>query len=282
MKSTKSERTLVSYAEIYNIDLSSCPIKAFDPALIVLSFRGSIAHGTYRPNSDENSIDDIDLVAVTMPSLKSLLTVSQHNSGLGENLMTGTDIKHNEWDIVQYTLQHLFSLLKQGNPNVLSMLWTNAHVFESAYWHKVKENRQLFASQNIYKAFISYASAQGQRMTRTEHGGYMGAKRKALVEKHGYDTKNASHLIRLLRMGSEMLVTGEMSVDRSNIDAELLLAIKNGAYSLTDFMLIAEHEFAAIESALEHSVLPEQVNGDAIDELLCQISVDYYKNTGEI
>ena len=110
----------------------------------------------------------------------------------------------------------------------------------------------------------------------------MGAKRKALVERHGYDTKNASHLIRLLRMGSELLSTGEMSVDRSGIDADLLLAIKSGTYSIEQFLLMSEQEFAAIESALEHSALPEEVDENAIDQLLYDISIEYYKDTGEL
>lgn len=39
----------------------------------------------------------------------------------------------------------------------------------------------------------------------------MGEKRKQLVAKHGYDTKNASHLIRLLRMGMEFLTVEEIN-----------------------------------------------------------------------
>ena len=61
-------------------------------------------------------------------------------------------------------------------------------------------------------------------MERNACKGYMGEKRKRLVEKFGYDTKNASHLIRLLRMGMEFLVDGELHVERE--DAKELLRIK--------------------------------------------------------
>jgi hypothetical protein len=49
-------------------------------------------------------------------------------------------------------------------------------------------------------------------------------------EQFGYDLKHAFHLICLLRMASEFLETGEMHVDRTNIDAEHLKAIKRGGW----------------------------------------------------
>jgi len=53
------------------------------------------------------------------------------------------------------------------------------------------------------------------------------AARSALEEDHGYDTKHAMHLVRLLRMGVEALRDGEIVVKRP--DAEELLAIRNGS-----------------------------------------------------
>lgn len=45
------------------------------------------------------------------------------------------------------------------------------------------------------------AKLQSFRALHKQHfSGYQGAKRKAIVRQHGYDTKNAAHLIRLLRM----------------------------------------------------------------------------------
>ena len=52
---------------------------------------------------------------------------------------------------------------------------------------------------------------------------------RAVLEKEfGYDTKHAYHCIRLLRMGMEILETGEVLVYRP--DWEELLSIKNGAW----------------------------------------------------
>lgn len=50
--------------------------------------------------------------------------------------------------------------------------------------------------------------------------------RSELEEKYGYDTKHASHLIRLLRMGKEILSEQQVIVKRP--DAKELLGIRNG------------------------------------------------------
>jgi len=47
-----------------------------------------------------------------------------------------------------------------------------------------------------------------RKLHREHFSGYMGEKRKAMARKYQYDVKNAAHLIRLLRMGSEFIVSG--------------------------------------------------------------------------
>lgn len=63
-------------------------------------------------------------------------------------------------------------------------------------------------------------------------------KRSELEEKFGYDTKHASHLVRLLRMGAEALETGKLVVRRP--DAAELLAIRNGAWTYEEVVEYAE------------------------------------------
>lgn len=58
--------------------------------------------------------------------------------------------------------------------------------------------------------------------------------RAELEAKYGYDTKHAAHLVRLLRMGAEVLTQGKLIVRRP--DAEELLAIRNGLYSYDELM----------------------------------------------
>ena len=83
-------------------------------------------------------------------------------------------------------------------------------------------NRAMSRTGLVERLLAANASYQ----KKGENIGYLGDKRKQLVLEHGYDSKNAAHLIRLLRMCKEFLATGEMIVFRP--DAAELLDIKKG------------------------------------------------------
>lgn len=101
--------------------------------------------------------------------------------------------------------------------------------------------------------------------------GYMGEKRKRLVEAHGYDTKNAAHLVRLLRMGIEFLNHGELVVDRGGVDATELLDIKNGVWTLERVKEEADRLFRRAEDAFDRCTLPRKQDWDGINELCVEI-----------
>ncbi|MBL8211482.1 MAG: nucleotidyltransferase domain-containing protein [Bryobacterales bacterium] len=87
--------------------------------------------------------------------------------------------------------------------------------------------------------------------------GYLGDKRKTLVLHHGYDTKNAAHLIRLLRMCIEFLESGQLQVFRTR-DVDELLAIKCGQWPLAHVKQLAAELFAQAAPSHATSPLPAQ------------------------
>lgn len=232
---------------------------------ILMAYRGSIAHGMYMPSSEPGSVDDKDVMAVCVPPL-------DYYYGLKEFGSRGTmEIKRGEWDIVIYEVRKFVRLLAQGNPNVLMMLWLepNMYLKETGAGRMLVDARQLFVGKHVYKAFTGYAYGQLHRMTHMACEGYMGEKRKRLVEKFGYDTKNAAHLIRLLRMGAEFLVEGNLEVLRH--DAPQLLEIKRGEWSLERVKAEAEHGFRAAEQAYIGSSLPANVDREKINKLCLEV-----------
>ena len=95
-------------------------------------------------------------------------------------------------------------------------------------------------------------------------------KRAAMEEKYGYDLKHATQLVRLLRLGKEILETGKVQVYRID-DREELLAIKNGAWSyakLTDYADKIEEE---LKETYKNSKLPNQPNVKLLDNLCIEI-----------
>lgn len=105
--------------------------------------------------------------------------------------------------------------------------------------------------------------------------GYLGEKRKALVTQHGYNTKNAAHLIRLMRMCVEFLGTGTLTVYRTE-DAAHLRDIKAGRVALADVQAEAEALFAEAKVIKERSPLPASPDVAAIDALVVRLHRDVY------
>lgn len=98
-------------------------------------------------------------------------------------------------------------------------------------------------------------------------------KRSELEAKYGYDTKHASHLVRLMRMGKEILSTGEVHVYRP--DREELKAIRNGAWSyeqIEEYASIMEKEIVELSKTSE---LPDKPDRPFLDQL-CVNVIDLY------
>ena len=94
-------------------------------------------------------------------------------------------------------------------------------------------------------------------------------KRAALEAQFGYDTKHASHLIRLLRSGLEILVHGDLAVKRA--DAQDLIDIRNGLYSYEELMAETDTLKANIDKAYKESNLPKSPSMEDIDHVFLQI-----------
>lgn len=248
--------------EMPSLDLS--PLEPRPEGLIFEGWRGSVAHGTYQPPAEPTAIDDIDVIGVVIPDKSNYL-------GLHEWGSRGTkEIKREHCDAVYYELRKFVSLLLQGNPNVLSTLWlpNNLIITNSAEWQSLLDIKQAFVGKHVFNSFFGYAQAQLKKMFATEgvFAGYMGDKRKQLVKKFGYDTKNASHLIRLLRQGIEFIQTGNLTVYRP--DAQELLEIKRGEWPLTKVREISESLFEQFKDTEKNSTLPEEPDYKRVEEWL--------------
>lgn len=228
---------------------------------VLAGYRGSIAHGTYLPSHDPDSVDDKDAMAFCVPPEPYYLGMKEYGSRGTREVMEG------EWDLVIYELRKALRLLLGGNPNVLSILWLpeNLYLRRTGAGQMLVDNRDAFVGRHAFRAFSGYAHSQLVKMERGAHQGYMGEKRRALVEKYGYDTKNAAHLIRLLRQGIEFLREGELYVQRH--DAAELIAIRRGEWSLDRVKREAERLFKRAEDVYDRSTLPAKPDSRRIEAL---------------
>lgn len=239
---------------------------------ILAGYRGSVAHGTWLPSDDPDSIDDKDLMAFCVPDRDYFLGLRVYGSRGTKEVVK--DVPHpieTRWDVVIYEIRKAISLLEKGNPNVLSMLWLPETLYtkRSHAGQLLLDAREVFVGKHVYNAYVGYARAQLSKMTRGEFKGYMGEKRRALVDQHGYDTKNAAHLIRLLRQGIEFLSTGELQVQRH--DASELIDIRRGTWSLKKVQREAEALFSLSSDALTRSTLPAKPDRGRVNKLCREV-----------
>lgn len=231
---------------------------------ILLGYMGSHSHGTYIPPVDDG-IDDKDVMGICVPPKEYFLGLSKF-----EQCDTWVD----EYDIVIYEVRKFIRLLLKNNPNVMGLLWLRPqdYIKITPQGQKLIDNRSVFASKQAFYSFTGYANGQLKRMTHYKFEGYMGEKRKKLVDRYGFDTKNAAHLIRLLRMGAEFLRTEQLNVFRN--DADELINIKQGGVKLSEIKSRADELLEDARDAYQNSSLPLEPNYEKAEKILIEVIED--------
>lgn len=242
----------------------------FPDNLVLTAYRGSIAHNMYVPNTDPDSIDDIDLMGVYMAP-------KEYYIGLGLEKKHEKAVEHfvGKYDVVSYEFRKFVNLLLKSNPNVLSMLWLKDehYLSKTEAGQLLIDNRDLFSSLRADNAFVGYAIGQLKKMNHCACQGYQGAKRKALVEKFGFDSKAAAHCIRLLRMGLEFITTGALNVHRH--DATELLEIKLGKWTKDAIDKEATKLINKFDTVKHKSPLPTNPNIFAVESLVVDVMLKH-------
>jgi predicted nucleotidyltransferase len=93
--------------------------------------------------------------------------------------------------------------------------------------------------------------------------------RAILEAKFGYDTKHATHLVRLMRMCREILIEGKVYVRRP--DAEELLAVRAGRWTYEELLIWAKRQDELLTEAMKVSILPKEPNRASLDAICIQL-----------
>lgn len=122
---------------------------------------------------------------------------------------------------------------------------------------------ELLDKERQYKGRMEeWRSYQTWLATRNE-------KRSELERKWGYDSKHGSHLVRLMRMGVEILKGEGVKVKRP--DAEELLAIRSGAWTYDQLLEWAEAREKEMNELYFTSTIPKSPDVVTLDKLLVEI-----------
>lgn len=257
---------------------------------LILKVRtGSYMYGTSTPDSDT------DYLGICIPPKEFILgmhTFEQYQEKTNP-ANSGNGNTKEDTDLTIYSLPKFIKLCTENNPNILELLYApkNCIIYCNEFGEKLIRERNSFLSLRVKHKFGGYAYSQRHKVLRSaecynklyEMGvrednikeisntmkdelkalGLKSGNRLSLIMRHGFDTKFASHLIRLLYFGLELLKEENLTLPtRYN---NYLLDIKNGKFKLSEILEKAselEHvtELAYVSSNLKHSPNLERLN----------------------
>ncbi len=253
---------------------------------ILLTVAGSRAYGMALPTSDLDVKGVLVAPAEYMLGIESFEQVDSpaviHASF--QRVFDFWGYEHLPVEGSVYELRKFVKLAHDANPNILDVLFcADGHLLRATpAGHELRQHRHLFLSARAKHTFSGYAIAQmkrirsrhlrmqaGEDVTRDRDGA-----RGDLEKQFGYDTKHAAHLVRLLRMGHEILTTGVCNVYRGGIDAGELLAIRNGAWTYEEVEAYAADMDAQLTDIYDRKayVVPHTPDRKAINELCVELA----------
>jgi len=226
--------------------------------LILKVETGSYLYGTETPESDR------DYQGIFVPPKEYVY---------GLHRCDQVQVKSDDTDYTCYTLPKYIHLAMNNNPNILSLLYTPDKnvIFKNEYGQKIIDNRELFLSKKSYHTFRGYAHSQKRKILTKEAEG----KRVALIEKHGYDTKFAMHLMRLLYEGLDIMVAKQLIYPCPH--RKQLKAIRNGEWDLAKVLAEAERLEHLIDEAYVKSDLQYGADQAKIEKLQMSMLEGYWQ-----
>lgn len=227
---------------------------------------GSQVYGTAQPNSD------VDIAKVYLEPTCYIFGIQEAPS-LHQKI-------DGEQDIREYYLRRFIRLCVAGNPNTLELLYTPPeHIldihptFELLYNDNDKE--LLLNKSNIVNAHLGFAKSQIMKMR--QHEREMGAKRKELCRKYGYDVKFATHALRLTYQLRDLLTLGRIQFPYATDQLKILRSIRGGEVELTAFDDIYAKAVEGIDQLIaESNIIGDITNHDAITELIQRVYIAFY------
>lgn len=248
-----------------------------DLDLIGLVETGSRATGTHTPESDH------DLTGIYLETDQQLYGFEEpvthvyriHGDGETERFDDKAGIAINratssDTEITVHPLRKYLRSAAGGNSSIVTLLFTaddQVHRGSPAL-DLLREHRSMFLTRKLAFRHAGYARAQrrallGQGNQRTH--------RSDLIEAHGYDTKYAGHLVRLVRQGHHLVTTGQYPLPLADEDREHVMRVRRGQESLEDvidFSLALERK---IELLAESCDLPETCDWEELGRLSKQL-----------
>lgn len=172
-------------------------------------------------------------------------------------------------DINIYSLRKYLRLALDGNPSILTVLFTPEKdiVTSTPLGRELLAMTPSIVSKSAGPKYLGYLMAQRTRMLSRDGKG-KDVTRPELIEKYGFDTKYAGHMLRLGLQGIELMETGRLTLPLPPDDRQLVREIRTGRYTMQEALKMAEDTEERLKDAIRNSELPERPDREALDPWL--------------
>lgn len=237
---------------------------------ILLAHQGSRAYGTELQDSDT------DVRGVFIPRLDDMIRPFESPEQYGFH---GESV-----DFLTFDIRKFLRLATKGSPNIIETIWAGPEtwIVSDELWKIIYENRQVFLTQDTYRAFLGYALGELRAIKSDLEGKPPSPGRQSIHEIYGFDTKKAYHALRISRMCLEIPMLGKVRTRRP--DAEELVKVRNGMVKLPDILAEVEHNLISSKDIYQ-GVLPESTDKEIVSSICAEIFSIFYdrqiKNRGQ-
>jgi predicted nucleotidyltransferase len=173
--------------------------------------------------------------------------------------------KEVEYDFVIYSIVKYFQLCMENNPNIIDSVFTprQAVIHTTEISELVRENRKMFLHKGAWHKFKSFSYSQMHKIRNKVYAN--NPKRAESIAKHGFDLKFAYHTCRLLNEVEQILVEGDLDLQRNR---EQLKEIRRGEWTLEQIESYFQNKEKILEHSYAVSTLPNVPDEKKIKELL--------------
>lgn len=239
--------------------------------LILKVLTGSTLYGT-----NIKGVSDLDYIGVCIPNKEYILGTEKFDQSI-ERTNAPDSGKRNtseDSDCTIYSLPKFIHLLTMNNPTILETMYAreNNIIFCNEFGQMLIDNRDLFLSLKVKHTYGGYAYSQRMKMMYSEE---KTGNRVADMEKYGFCGKFASHTVRLLHFGIELLKEQQLTLP-THIN-KLLIDIKQYKYGLDDLIAMYDKLADNIETAYISSDLPKTPDLKKICNLQIEMLESFWK-----
>ena len=218
--------------------------------------------------------DEMGIYIETPEQLLGIQPSSEHY--ISRTKPTGERSGPGDLDLTLYSLRKWMRLACDGNPTVLQILFS-PYEFVLNETNEGYNLRHLVTeyilSQKVGARHLGYLDGQRERMI----GG--GSRRRVpnrpeLVEQFGYDTKYASHALRLGYQGYELLTTGALSLPMKEPFLRTCLMVKRGEVDFTTALEMVDEAREYLHEAihLPSQLLPPEPSMECVNRWMVRLT----------